>query len=96
MIIPQGQYEFLCQAILSLFRDKLDLPIDEDHDNHLYENVVPLTHSSDSDSDFTPPLSATIENTPRQPWGNVSDKVSAGKVEDHSKTGMLLLFFCRY
>ena len=41
----------MCRAMGSLFREKLDLPIEEEHDDHLYENVVPLTPSSDSDSD---------------------------------------------
>ena len=75
----KGQYEFLCRAMCSLFRERLDLPIDEDHDDHLYENVVPRTPSSDSDSEMTPQSPVFFDK---------KDKVVAPKIEHKNNTGI--------
>ena len=72
--------------MLSLFREKLDLPIEEIHDDHLYENVsVPLTPSSDSDSDFTPQSPIFVDKIPHQKVMKNKEKPSAAKFEQKSK-----------
>ena len=75
----------------SLFREKLDLPIEEDHDDHLYENVVQITPSSDSDSDVTPPSPRVAEKTSPQTTKK-KENVLPPKVEQKkSKAGMLFM-----
>ncbi|XP_028407981.1 tyrosine-protein phosphatase non-receptor type 12-like isoform X2 [Dendronephthya gigantea] len=82
MVQTKGQYEFLCRAMLSLFREKLDLPIEEIHDHHLYENVsVPRTQSSDSDSDLIPQSPISIDKTPHPKVMKKKEKPSAAKLE---------------
>ena len=66
----------------SLFRERLDLPIDDDHDDHLYENWVPKTPSSDSDSDSSP----LFFNS--QIAANKKDNIGAAKIEQKNNAGI--------
>ena len=72
-----------------LFRDKLNLPIEEDHDDHLYENVVLVTQGSDSDSDFTPSSSNVVDKTSHQT--SKTEDTTPRKIQHKSKAGMFLL-----
>lgn len=69
----------------SLFRERLDLPIDDDHDDHLYENWVPRTTSSDSDSDVTPSSPLFFDS---QIATNKKDNMAAAKVEQKNDAGI--------
>lgn len=75
--------------MLSLFREKLDLPMEENHDGHLYENVVPVTPNSDSDSDFTPSSPIFFDKTTHQTSNKKENTFpfSSAKIEHRGKVG---------
>ncbi|XP_046839551.1 tyrosine-protein phosphatase non-receptor type 12-like [Xenia sp. Carnegie-2017] len=70
MVQTAGQYEFLGHAMLSMFREKLNLPADID-DDHLYVNVESKSLSSDSESEPSSPLPPSKQTkTPQSPPSN--------------------------
>lgn len=79
----------MCRAMLSLFREKLDLPMEEEHDDHLYENVVPMTPNSDSDSDFAPASPIFFNKTTHQTSNKKESTPSyfPTKIEHKGKVG---------